>query len=96
MKLHDLFEMRMPPQDARKWLEDLLDEAGEYGDINPETMDDVWDNDKLMWKMTDEFLDMVRDIEETLGREQREDAIYDAALEVYHQNIGPVKKKERR
>lgn len=93
--LKPLSEMGMPPQDKRKWLEDMLQDATEYGDISSEAMDDVWDNDKLMWKMADAFVDLVDKIPANLPREKTDDAIYDKALEVYHQHVGPIKSKEK-
>jgi len=90
-----LDETAMPPQDARDFLEDQLSDAAEYGDISSEAMDDVWDNDKLMAKMTDAFAAIVNEFPEDQNHHKFIDAIYDAALEVYHQHVGSVKNKEK-
>jgi len=89
-------ETAMPPRDARKWLEDNLDDATETGDIAAAGMDDVWEDDKLMWKMTHAFTDIIDELPEDLDRQKMDDAIYDAALSVYQQFVGSVPHKEKK
>lgn len=95
MKVHELIETAMPPQDARKWFEDTLHDLAEYGDISFEMLDDVLERNKLMWTMTNAFTDLVDKIPEDLDRQKMDDAIFDAAQEVWHQHVGSIKSKEK-
>jgi hypothetical protein len=91
--LQPTFETAMPPSDAKKWLQDSLYDLEEYGDIK--NVDDI----KISWEMVDAFTDIVdkipEDAEDKWGRQKLDDAIIDAAEEVYHQFVGSVARKEK-
>jgi hypothetical protein len=84
-----LEETAMPPQDAKKWLTDTLLDAEEHGDVPK--LDDV----EITWKMVHAFTDIIDQIPEDRDRQQMDDAIYDAAMEVYHQFVDSIANREK-
>lgn len=86
-------ERTMTPTEQKKWLRDTFYDLEEYGDI--QNVDDL----EISPEMVDAFMELVdklpQDAEDKMGRQKLDDAIYDAAEEVYHQFVGSVKRKEK-
>ena len=87
IKIRRLNESAMPPQDMKKWLEDVFDDL--------EKAEEIPSVPEVTWKMVDDFEDLIDKLPEDQHEQKADDDVADAALEVYHQHVGSVAKKEK-